>query len=543
MLDAVCDALNSGLLKSVLTLFRFAFYILCIVSLYFLCVSPNREKTSESKKGKKKTITHVILMPFLLLITVGFVFILVYQSTWQLSGFTSKEFVRFMERYNPRPDNAAHNLVRGEILDCKGRVLAKTHPGSFITRIYPYGPVTAHIVGYRHPTEGLTGIENAADFLLSGYTLDSDLQLKEVGENALKEIRNVGTNVVLTIDVDLQQRAYELMDGRKGAVVAIDPDNGAIRVLLSSPSYDPNNYTRSLLVDERSPLLNRALHGHYPAGSTFKTLIAALMLEQGVSEVLPCPAEGYYAPGANRPIRDHEYYLYEERGLKWHGFGQLDLNTALSKSSNTYFARAGVEAGVDAFNGLVDKLGFKKRYVLFEGDSGVVSSRESKIPHLEKGMIRELSQLSIGQGKLAMTPFHMAMLTTAFANNNGDIMAPRLLEDQEPAVYSEGFTPEVAARVRSAMRFVVTEGTGKGANVTGLEVCGKTGTAQNPGGEDHSWFICFNNTGSQRLVVAVIVENAGYGSSAALPVAVGVLQAANPINEQPKEQSIVGGGR
>lgn len=542
MLDAICDALNSGLLKSVLTLLRVFFYVLCIGTIYALCVYLKPHNHVPSKNSKKKPFVRVILIPFLLLIIIGFVSILIYQSTWQLSGFTSPEFVRFMERYNPRADNAAHKLIRGEILDCKGRVLAKSEPNSYITRSYPYGAATAHIVGYRHPTEGLTGMENAADYLLSGYSLDKETQFKLGSENALKEMRNVGTNVVLTIDAKLQQRAHELMNGRKGAVVAIDPDTGAIRVLLSSPSYDPNNFTRMLLVDKASPLLNRALHGHYPAGSTFKTLIAAMMVECGVPQTLPCPAEGYYAPGARRPIRDHEYYTYEKRGLKWHGFGSLDLNTALSKSSNTYFARAGVESGVDPFNDLIERLGFKKRYVLFEGASGVVSSRESKIPFLKKGMRRELSQLSIGQGQLAMTPFHMAMLASAFANKNGDIMAPHLLEKETPRVYSEGFSQSVAARVRTAMRYVVTHGTGRGANVTGLEVCGKTGTAQNPGGDDHSWFICFNNTGSQRLAIAVIVENAGFGSSAALPVAVGVLQAANPISA-PAMKNTSGDGR
>lgn len=531
MLDTICEALNTGSLKPVLMLFRMLFYVSCIGVVFSLCFPSSVKQALPQKTRKKKHFTRVILIPFLLIVICGFVAILIYQCKWQLSGFTNPNFVRFMELYNPRTDNAAHRLIRGEIMDCKGRTLAKSDSDSYTTRYYPYGSSTAHIVGYRHPTEGLTGMENAADYILSGYTTNREDQLKIAGENAFKEMRNVGTNIVLTIDAELQQRAYELMDGRKGAVVAIDPDTGAIRVLLSSPSYDPNNFTRQLLVDESSPLLNRALHGHYPAGSTFKTLIAAMMLENGVSQTLPCPAEGYFAPGARRPIRDHEYYTYEKRGHKWHGFGTLDLNTALSKSSNTYFARAGVESGVHAFNSLVDRLGFKKRYVLFEGDSGMVSSRESKIPFLKNGMRRELSQLSIGQGQLAMTPFHMAMLASAFANKNGDIMSPRLLEEETPTVFSEGFSSDVAARVRQAMRYVVTDGTGKGANVSGLEVCGKTGTAQNPGGDDHSWFICFNNAGSQRLAIAVIVENAGFGSSAALPVAVGVLQAANPISE------------
>jgi peptidoglycan glycosyltransferase len=142
-----------------------------------------------------------------------------------------------------------------------------------------------------------------------------------------------------------------------------------------------------------------------------------------------------------------------------------------------------------------------------------------------------------------MTPFHMAMLASAFANANGDIMTPRIAENMPISVYSEGFSKNVAARVRKAMRYVVTNGTGKGANLAGLDVCGKTGTAQNPGGDDHSWFICFNNSGKQRLAIAVIVENAGFGSSAALPVAVGILQAANASDPEAPAHNMIGGAQ
>ena len=112
--------------------------------------------------------------------------------------------------------------------------------------------------------------------------------------------------------------------------MGIDPRNGAIRILLSSPSFDPNNYDRKLNIDPDSPLLNRALHGRYPPGSTFKLAVAGLAVERGISEQIYCPANGYFAPGARRPIRDHEYYSFERRGLAWPGFGSLDLDTALS---------------------------------------------------------------------------------------------------------------------------------------------------------------------------------------------------------------------
>ena len=464
------------------------------------------------------------LMLFPVLFCVAALAILAYQSTWQLFGFTRPDFVQFTERFNPREDNAANHLIRGEILDRNGVVLACTDPGGSGRRVYPWEEAAAHVVGYRQPGGGLTGIEGAADAELSGYReLETAADFKDALRTAMQRDRHVGTNVALTVDVGLQAAARALFDERTGAAAAVDPRTGEILLLFSSPSFNPNVFDRRRLADPASPMLNRALHGSYPPGSTFKTAIAALMAQTGVPQNLPCPAEGYTPPGARRPIRDHEYYGYERRGLVWPGFGTLDLDTALAKSSNSYFARGGVLAGTDAFNAMAERLHFNDRIVLYSNGLARVSIRPGNIPDLGRAEKRELAQLSIGQGRLLAAPIHMAMLAGAIANG-GVLMRPHLALGETPEVLDRPFTPAAARRAARAMRHAVRTGTARKADIPGLDVCGKTGTAQNPHGEDHAWFVCFAPAGDPRIAIAVVVENAGFGSTAALPIAAGLLR-------------------
>lgn len=516
MLESITGFLTPSHAHTVLSVFRTVFYLGIVFFVFQIAWRHYpRHKTNYRR-----------LRLFPLLFTAGLVAILAYQSTWQLAGFVRRDFVRFMERYNPRPDNAAARIVRGALVDRFGRILAQTdiNTASKTFRSYPFAETTAHIVGFRHPIEGLTGMENAADAILSGYWNEEErkLDFKKTARTVMKDKRQVGTNVVLTIDADLQMLAYAQLAGRKGAVVALDPRNGAIRLLVSSPSFDPNHYERLLTIDPESPLLNRALHGRYPPGSTFKVAIAGLMIERGINEHINCPANGYLAPGARRPIRDHEYYSWQKRGQAWPGFGTIGLDTALAKSANTYFSHAGVLCGTDAFNTLSDRLLFNARIPLFSSPMGSVSSQKGSLPQLGKGERRELSQLSIGQGRMTTTPLHMAMLTAAIAND-GRLFRPRIVETESPIEMPRVFNTATARRVQKAMRAVVTSGTGRNADIEGLSVCGKTGTAQNPGGEDHAWFVCFAPQARPEFAIAVIVENAGYGSAAALPIATEIL--------------------
>ncbi len=513
MLESITTYLTPPHAQTALAVLSTLFYVTVLALIALIALRQNQGHKTRYRKLK--------LFP--LLFIVGMLAIIAYQSTWQLAGFTRRDFVRFMERYNPRYDNAAAHIVRGSILDRFGRVLAETDASVKSLRSYPYAEATAHIVGFRHPTEGLTGLENAADAIVSGYLINENLDIRKAGKTAMQDLRYVGTNVVLTLDADLQAFAYSLMKGRKGAVVGIDPRNGAIRILLSSPSFDPNAYDRKLNIDPDSPLLNRALHGRYPPGSTFKLAVAGLAVDRGIPLQINCPANGYYAPGSRRPIRDHEYYSFERRGLQWPGFGVLDLDTALAKSSNTYFASAGVQCGTAAFNDLSDRLCFNARIPLFISPAGAVTSQKGNIPHLGTGERRELSQLCIGQGRMTTTPLHMAMMVSAIANE-GRLFRPRIIESEIPTEIPRLFSEKTSRRVKQAMRNVVKTGTGRNADVPGLEVCGKTGTAQNPGGDDHAWFVCFAPGDKPTLALAVLLENAGFGSASALPVAAEILK-------------------
>lgn len=457
-----------------------------------------------------------------LLLVLALLGVLAYQATWQLAGFVRPRFVAFMERYNPRPSNAAKRLIRGRIFDREGRELAVSDAEAPGARRYPYGPALAHLVGYRHPVYGITGMEQAADARVSGYLVESRADWERVGRTALRSRREVGSALVLTVDAELQRFAYEQLAGRAGAVVALDPNDGAVRLLVTSPAFDPNRFQGALNRDPALPLLNRALHGRYPPGSTFKLATAALLVERQVGERLYCPAEGYQAPGARRPIRDHEYYEYERKGLAWGGFGTIDLATAFAKSSNAYFAQAGVLAGAEAFNTLAERLWINARIPLYEGPSGIVASQRGNVPVLGRGERRELAQLAIGQGRLLATPLHMAMLVASVAAG-GALWHPRLLETEPPRHLPRTMRPETARRVRDVMREAVRHGTGRNADLPGLEVCGKTGTAQNPGGGDHAWFVCFAPASDPQFALAVLVEHAGYGSRAAVPVAAAIL--------------------
>jgi peptidoglycan glycosyltransferase len=460
----------------------------------------------------------VRLMLFPLLFCAAALAVLACQARWQLLGFTDRRFVAYMERHNVRPDNAAHHLFRGSILDRAGRPLAYTDPDGSGRRIYPYEAATAHVVGFRHPAEGLTGMEGAADDLLSGWReLATAQDVREAGRTALQGAeRHIGTNLTLTVDARLQLRAHKLLAGRKGAAVALDPRTGEVLLLCSSPSFDPNRFDRRLNVDTNSPLVNRALHGRYPPGSTFKIAIAGLLLELGRDLAFECRPGGYTAPGARKPISDHGGHVH----------GKLDLDRALAVSCNPYFAHAGVLCGVDAFNSLVDRIRLDERIPLYtNGAQRVSSQRPWRYRRLGRAEKRELAQRSFGQGQLVVTPLHMALLAATVANH-GVMMAPHLELGAKPEALGRVFSARVADRVAAAMRGVVKNGNSKAADLPGLEVRGKTGTAQNPEGADHAWFVCFASRPGEEpsIAVAVIVENAGYGATYALPVAVGILE-------------------
>ena len=368
------------------------------------------------------------------------------------------EFVRFMRRYDRR-DNAAERLPdHGQAVDRADRPIAIAEPGSTFQHV-------------------LDDLSLAVD----------------------------GADVKLSIDADLQAVAEQAMTNRMGAVVALEPATGRIRVLVSAP---------------RAAYLNRALRGLYPPGSTFKVWMAATALSADLDPVFNCPAGGFIPSRGTKPIRDVEAAAAQRAGKKWKGFGRIGMETALIHSSNVYFAQLGAAMGPDVFDAAITKSRFREAVTVLPARSVSLEASECGVPD---GLTApQLAPVGIGQGSLQMTPLAVAMLTAAVAND-GVLLQPTLSESAKPALWSQPYTFAAALRVKEMMRGVVQRGTARGCDLPGLEVCAKTGTAQTGKGRDHAWFTCFAPMRRPRLVVTVLVEQGGFGAETALPVAKKVL--------------------
>ncbi|HMO52048.1 MAG TPA: penicillin-binding transpeptidase domain-containing protein [Kiritimatiellia bacterium] len=467
---------------------------------------------------------------FFFLIALMMLGVLGYQATWQLAGFARHDFVQFMKRYNRRPDNPAARIVRGGILDRQGVGLAVPDPDRPGQRWYPGGAAFCHIVGYEHPFYGLSGVEAAEHATLSGITRDTGPEWERFRRNLIKRDDLRGHDVALTLHAALQREAHARMKDLKGAVVVIDPSDGSILVLYSAPGFDPQRLNPEWFErrDPQARLLNRATQGLYPAGSTFKVLVAAAALELGINPVLDCPAEGYQVGTGNRPIRDHEYYDYQRRGRTWPGHGALNMRDAMTKSSNIYFAKLGVQVGGERLVEAVHRMGLPRSWILLEGSSGNLTTSAGRFPNVSNRDTARTAQVSIGQGEMLTTPFHLAMLAGAIGRQ-GAVWKPRLLAQAPPQPLEPMMSAATARALGTMMRQAVTHGTGRAADIPGLNVAGKTGTAQNPHGADHGWFIGFAPAQQPKLAFAVVVEQGGYGSQSALPVAAAILRKAQAI--------------
>ncbi|MGB9920532.1 MAG: peptidoglycan D,D-transpeptidase FtsI family protein [Moorellales bacterium] len=421
---------------------------------------------------------------------------------------------------NPRTELTAATVHRGGILDRNGEILAQSVGNK---RLYPLGSAASHVTGYLSRYHGSTGVEQAANGWLAGLMGT---------ENALNRLRRLvgkpgrGYDVILTVDARLQQRASELLGGRRGAIVVLNPTTGEVLALVSSPAFDPEEVDSRWSELERrtdAPLLNRALNGLYPPGSVAKVLTAALALETDPalgSKRYPCPG----------------YLVIEGRRLECPAaHGEVDLAQALVRSCNVTYARLALELGVERFRSVNYRWGFN-RQLPFD-----LPVSKSRLP-TERLSPNALAEIGIGQGRLVMTPFHIALVTAAIANQ-GMTVPPRLLSGvrlpgggvtpvSSPAPPWPMFGSLAAAYLSRAMTAVVEEGTGRQARIPGLEVAGKTGTAENPHGPPHAWFTGFAPAGAPRVVATVLVENGGSGGTVAAPLARELLTFALSLTER-----------
>lgn len=423
---------------------------------------------------------------------------------------------------NHRYLEAAARVERGQIFDRKGEVLAYSKGSSenSYERYYPYGPVTAHVVGYSSKRYGITGLEGAFNGYLSG-AINPERRFGPIVNLWAEEF---GANIKLTLDVSLQKIAYQALGNRRGAVIAIDPRTGAILAMVSKPSFEPgaiDSEWNEIANLPNGPLLNRATQGLYPPGSTIKIMVAeAALAEKIVDEKKEFNCEGSLKIGPD--------YKLNESGFKAHG--KVNLEEALTVSCNVTFGQLALDLGRNRMAKTYERYGFNRSL----GDElQEVPSRLPKFNNLSDG---DLAQTGIGQASLLVTPLRMAMITAALANN-GVIMKPyivsqvigndgSIINEYAPEQFGSPVTPERAAALRRMMAKVVSEGTGYNANISDIRVGGKTGTAENPHGLPHSWFVGFAPVNNPEIVVVVIVENAGAGGEVAAPIARQIISAA-----------------
>jgi cell division protein FtsI/penicillin-binding protein 2 len=404
-------------------------------------------------------------------------------------------------------------------------------------RTYTDGELYAAVTGYASQAYAPTQLEGVYQDLLDG----TDPRLRNVMDTVTGQ-RAAPGDVITTIDPAVQKAAYDALGDKKGAAVAIDPATGKILAVVSTPSYDPSSLTdantagaawKKLNADPDKPLTNRALRQPLPPGSTFKLVVAAAALEDGLyasvdtKTVSPDP---YTLPGTSTRLSNENPSAPCENAT---------IRTALQYSCNNVFARMAVSLGQDKVRAMAERFGFDDK-----AQDVPVRAYESVYP---TGMDESSTALTgIGQYDVTATPLQMAMVSAAIANG-GKLVSPHMvaqitdgsgdvLEDYDSGVGSQQImSARTAEQLRSAMRTVVEDGTGTNARISGVTVGGKTGTAQH--GENNSrtpyaWFTSYGKAGGKAVAVAVVVEQSNAarsevsGNGLAAPVARAVMEAA-----------------
>lgn len=422
-------------------------------------------------------------------------------------------------------------------------------------RLYPTEFRGSHIIGYTKEISesmlkkqqgdyykqgdliGTTGLEAGYENFLRGEKgfefILQDNKGREVGplndgKNDVKSIS--GYDLILSIDAEVQKFAETLLEGRTGGIVAMDPQNGEIICMVSKPDYDLNYFSGKLKpeiwtmlnTDKKKPLFNRATQTRYPPGSTYKMVSSLAALQEGIlkpNSTIPC--EGSFRFG-DRTFGDHGAY------------GSITIPTAIEHSSNVFFYKLVLRIGLDNWNKYGQMLGFghKTGIDIPEETKGLLPSTEYYNKRYgptgwTQGFV---VSLGIGQGELGVSPLQMAVYTSILANT-GVFLQPHLVralknpmtgeitpvqyKKHDVAIDKEYFKP-----IQKGMYLVVNgNGTARSIRTGDVSIAGKTGTAQNPHGQDHSWFIAYAPADDPKIAICVMVENAGYGATVAAPIA------------------------
>ena len=381
---------------------------------------------------------------------------------------------------------------------------------------------------------GKSGVEKIYDNSLRGRSGGRQVEMDASGRQ-LRIISSVlpeeGNSIILTIDERIQKLCEDSLNGKAGAICAINPANGEVLALVSKPDFDPNLFTerlplsrtQELFTDPGFPMFDRVIQSQYAPGSLFKIITAIAALEEGVitvDETLDCRG--------SLQIGNREFKCWKEKG-----HGRLDIVQAIAQSCDVFFYQLGLRVGGDRLAKYARMLGLAKEIGISlpsEAKGLVPDSTWKKINFGEQWYSGDTANMSIGQGYLEVSPLQMASLISMIANG-GVIYEPlivkKIIDGQGNVIKTflpkvmvkPKISPETLSIVRRGLREAVLSGTSQVLKFKRLSVAGKTGTAQNPQGEDHAWFICYAPEEDPIIALAVLVEHGGHGASAAAPLA------------------------
>jgi len=408
-------------------------------------------------------------------------------------------------------------------------------------RRYPYGRLAAHVVGYSTAGRSRTGLERS----LNDYLTASNANLSTLVDKALDELRGKpveGNAVVLNLDLDAQNVALDELGTQCGAVVALDPRTGKVRVMVSSPGFDPNLVEASfqrisrITADCRpaSPLLNRASAGLYVPGSTFKVVTASAALESRKFT----PESSFVDPGYCTVYGKRVNNFDTSRP-----FGTIDLENGLVHSVNSVFCNVGLKLGARRILDTAKRFGFYERPPLETPaderlPSGLYDDGRLYYPRLDSDV--DAGRMAFGQERMLVTPLQMAMVAGTIGVGGrllepqvvDRVVAPggRVIVQQRPVLIRRAVSRETAAAVAQMMRLAVERGTGTAAQISGYSVGGKTGTGETGvPGSNTTWFIAFASRDEEtppELAIAVVLQNQrGTGGTTAAPIARAVMEA------------------
>ena len=487
-----------------------------------------------------RQITHLGVVALVLLSAL--IVATTYWQTWAAAGLADRQ------------DNAIQRVAqftikRGEIRAADGTVLAtnvarKVAGRTLYFRRYPTGLLFAQLVGYSTQVRSRAGLERSEN----AYLTASNSNLGTVLTKTLDKLQGLtvkGNNLVLTVRTRPQRLAMNLLAGKCGAAVALDPRTGKVLVMASQPSYDPNLVethfnqiaTRSSACRSAAPLVNRATAGLFTPGSTFKVVTAAAALDSNRFN----PSSTFYDPGYCVEYGQQVSNAGNPDQNGPESFGTVDRTTGLEHSINSVFCNIGKALGTGMILDYSRRFGFYSDPPLEtppdeRAPSGLYNRGKLFWPTKPSTQV-DPGRLAFGQERLQVTPLQMAMVAAAVANG-GRLMKPyvvdRVVADNgdvvdrtKPQLLSGVMSPRTAAELTHMMVLAVTGGTGTAAQIPGIQVAGKTGTAETGVQKTNTtWFICFAPADRPRVAVAVALENQhGFGGSTAAPIAKSLMQA------------------